>query len=98
MLTSGHHNRDASECAQELGIPIRASRQAAEHLGGAIAIADGINGYGETLAFFPDELLGDHPDRVKEGLKQAFAGLPERDFEHLLFAHGEPVIGHARRR
>lgn len=135
VLTSGHHNRDASECAQELGIPIRASRQAAEHLGGAlavepfgdhdelapgvtsipigklsddegalyiqvgggaIAIADGINGYGETLAFFPDELLGDHPGRVKEGLKQAFAGLLERDFEHLLFAHGEPVIGHGK--
>jgi hypothetical protein len=64
--------------------------------GGAIAIADGINGYGETLGFFRDELLGDDPDRVKAGLKQAYAGLLERDFAHLLFAHGEPVIGNGK--
>jgi hypothetical protein len=133
VLTSGHHNRDAAECAEAFGgIPIRASTEAAQRLGnalevetfgdhdevapgvtsirigqlcddegalyieaggGAIAIADGINGYGETLGFFRDELLGDDPDRVKAGLKQAYAGLLERDFAHLLFAHGDPVIG-----
>jgi hypothetical protein len=60
---------------------------------GALAFADGINRYGGALGFFPDSLLGAHPDRVKEGLKQAFHGLLERDFDHLLFAHGEPVIG-----
>jgi len=60
---------------------------------GAIAFADGLNRYGEALAFFPDELLGAHPARVKEGLKQAFLGLLTRDFDHLLFAHGEPLIG-----
>jgi hypothetical protein len=46
-----------------------------------------------ALGFFSDSLLGAHPDRVKEGLKQAFHGLLDRDFDHLLFAHGEPVIG-----
>lgn len=130
LLTSGHHGRDSHACAQAFGIPVRASREAAEHLGdglqvelfsagdepapgitaihigklapdegafhiavgaGAIAIADGINRYGDALAFFPDSLLGDHPDRVKEGLKQAYAGLLERDFDALLFAHGEPL-------
>lgn len=132
LLTSGHHARDAERCAATFGIPIRASSQAARHLGGAleletfsdqgevapgvtsihigvlsedegalyirvaggaIAIADGINAYEETLGFFPDNLLGEHPDRVRAGLKRAFAGLLELDFEHLLFAHGEPVVG-----
>jgi hypothetical protein len=64
--------------------------------GGAIALADGINRYGGALGFFPDELLGDHPDRVKEGLKQAYAGLLTRDFHHLLFAHGDPLVGHGK--
>ena len=60
---------------------------------GAIAFADGLNRYGEALAFFSDELLGAHPQRVKQGLKEAFLGLLTRDFDHLLFAHGEPLIG-----
>lgn len=130
LLTSGHHHRDAADCARHFGIPIRASREAAEHMGdrlqvetfndhdepapgvtaihigklsadegafhiavgpGAIAFADGVNRYGGALGFFPDELLGEHPDRVKAGLKDAFRGLLERDFDVLLFAHGDPV-------
>jgi hypothetical protein len=60
---------------------------------GAVAFADGINRYGGALGFFPDSLLGAHPDRVKEGLKQAFSGLLHRDFDVLLFAHGDPLVG-----
>jgi hypothetical protein len=60
---------------------------------GAIAFADGLIRYGDALAFVPDDLLGAHPDRVKDGLKQAFLGLLTRDFDHLLFAHGEPLVG-----
>ncbi|MDQ3676185.1 MAG: hypothetical protein M3401_05180 [Actinomycetota bacterium] len=60
---------------------------------GAIAFADGLTRYGETLGFFGDSLLGDDPDIVKEGLKDAFRGLLTRDFDHLLFAHGDPLIG-----
>jgi hypothetical protein len=131
LLTSGHHVRDATDCAATFGIPIRASREAAQridgaievevfghhdepapgviaiHIGkisedegafhiavgdGAIAFADGLIRYGGALGFVPDELIGDHPDRVKQGLKQAFSGLLERDFAHLLFAHGEPLV------
>ncbi len=61
--------------------------------GGAIAFADALNHYGSVLAFFPDELLGEHPERIKAGLKDAFRGLPTREFDHLLFAHGDPLIG-----
>ncbi|HEY0343715.1 MAG TPA: hypothetical protein VGC59_03645 [Solirubrobacteraceae bacterium] len=73
-------------CPDECALHIAAGK-------GAIAFADGLVRYGDALAFVPDELLGAHPDRVKEGLKQAFLGLLTRDFDHLLFAHGEPLIG-----
>jgi hypothetical protein len=60
---------------------------------GAIAFADGLIRYGGALGFVPDSLMGAHPERVKEGLKDAFRGLLLRDFDHLLFAHGDPLIG-----
>jgi hypothetical protein len=60
---------------------------------GAIAFADGLIRYGGALGFFSDALLGDDPATVKQGLKDAFHGLLTRDFDHLLFAHGDPLIG-----
>lgn len=60
---------------------------------GALAFADGLIRYGGRLGFVRDELIGDDPERVKAGLKEAFRGLLDRDFENLLFAHGDPLIG-----
>lgn len=60
---------------------------------GALVIADGITRYGGSLGFSPDRLLGDDPEAVKRGLRGAFSRLLDRDFDSLLFAHGEPVIG-----
>jgi hypothetical protein len=60
---------------------------------GAIAFADGLHRYGGQLEFFSDELLGEDPDRVKTGLRNKFSDLLARDFEHLLFAHGDPLLG-----
>lgn len=63
---------------------------------GAIVLADALNRYGDTLAFFPDHLLGDAPV-VKRALTQAFEGLlAQHEFDHLLFAHGTPIIGGAK--
>ncbi len=59
---------------------------------GAIAFADGLINYG-GLGFVPDSLIGDGAEAIKSGLKDTFAGLLSRHFDHLLFAHGEPVIG-----
>jgi hypothetical protein len=61
---------------------------------GAIVFADALNRYGDTLAFFSDDLLGDDPPAVMRALMGAFEGLlADREFDHLLFAHGDPVIG-----
>jgi hypothetical protein len=132
VLTIGLHHRDAPSFAEQFGIPVRASREAAErlrgrleveeftdgdevapgvtaiHIGkiapdesalhiavgeGAISFADGLIRYGGALGFVPDSLIGDDPSGVKQGLKDAFRGLLTRDFDHLLFAHGEPLVG-----
>jgi len=46
-----------------------------------------------SIGFVRDELIGDDPEAVKRGLARAFEGLLELDFDHLLFAHGEPLVG-----
>lgn len=61
---------------------------------GAIHFADGLvrwGGGGAPLSFVPDSLMGDDPDGVRDGLRSAYRGLLERDFDALLFAHGEPI-------
>jgi hypothetical protein len=60
---------------------------------GALVIADGIVRYGGEMRFVPDWLLGDEPEGVKRGLREAYSRLLDRDFDSLLFAHGDPVLG-----
>ena len=62
----------------------------------AVAIADGVINY-DGLGFFADFLLGDDPEAGKQRLRDGFARLAaEVDFDHLLFAHGTPIIGDGR--
>jgi hypothetical protein len=49
-----------------------------------------------ALGFVPDYLMDD-PEDTKLALKEAYARLAdELQFEYLLTAHGEPVVGGAR--
>lgn len=67
--------------------------------GGVIALADGLVNRGdgaERLGFVPDNLMGDDPEGVKRGLRAAFERMLDRRFEHLLLAHGDPVVGDGR--
>jgi glyoxylase-like metal-dependent hydrolase (beta-lactamase superfamily II) len=59
---------------------------------GLLSFADGLINHGR-LGFVPDELLGDDPEAVKRGLRDAFRALLDRDFDSLLFAHGDPLLG-----
>jgi hypothetical protein len=62
----------------------------------ALAVADGVISY-DGLRFVPDHLLGDEPEAIKRGLLARYAQLAEDiDFDHLLLAHGEPVVGNGR--
>jgi hypothetical protein len=67
----------------------------------AIAFADGLvrfEAMDGPLGFVPDSLMGDDPEGVKAGLKEAFTRLLSLDFEHLLLAHGLPVVGDGKER
>ncbi|HUX63988.1 hypothetical protein [Sulfuricella sp.] len=65
---------------------------------GILAIGDAIVRYGGKLGFVPDAYMGDDPDGVKRGLQAVFLRhLKEREFDHLLFAHGKPWIGEAKK-
>jgi glyoxylase-like metal-dependent hydrolase (beta-lactamase superfamily II) len=59
---------------------------------GALLFADGLVNWEGELAFVPDFLLGD-PEQDKRNLLDGLRRLLEEDFDHLLFAHGEPWIG-----
>jgi hypothetical protein len=61
---------------------------------GALACADGVIRAANTgeLTFVPDSLM-DEPEATKRGLTQAYEQLLDLDFDTLLLAHGEPVVG-----
>jgi hypothetical protein len=59
----------------------------------ALVIADGIVRRDGEMRFVSDGLLGDDPESVKAGLRRAYSRLLDRDFDNLLFAHGDPLIG-----
>lgn len=62
----------------------------------ALALADGlIRGDGGPVSFVPDSLMDDPPG-TKAGLLDAFERLLELDFDHLLLAHGSPLVGEGR--
>jgi hypothetical protein len=61
---------------------------------GALAFADGLTRpRGGGLTFVPGFLLGDDPAAVRAGLRESLRRLLDLDFDSLLFAHGEPLIG-----
>ena len=58
--------------------------------GGALLFADAVMNYG-GVGFVSDEHLADDPDEVKRQVRDHCAALLDEDFEHLLFAHGDPL-------
>jgi len=60
--------------------------------GGALLFADSLISYG-AVGFVPDSLIGEDAEGVKRKIRERCAALLDEDFEHLLFAHGEALIG-----
>lgn len=63
--------------------------------GGALLFADSLINHGE-VGFVPDNLIGEDPEAVKRRVRERAAALLDEEFEHLLFAHGDPLIGGGR--
>jgi hypothetical protein len=62
----------------------------------ALACADGVVRWRGRpgLSFVPDYLMDD-PEQTKRGLREAYNRLLNLDFDLLLLAHGDPVVGGA---
>lgn len=63
--------------------------------GGALLFADSVIRYG-SLGFVPDNFIGDDPVGVKAKVREGCSALLDRDFKHLLFSHGEPLLDDGR--
>jgi len=66
--------------------------------GGILALGDCVIHYGGELGFVPDEHMGEDPPAIKRGIKGSLARYLDREFQHLLFAHGDPIVGDGRER
>jgi hypothetical protein len=67
------------------------------HAAGAMALGDALVHPPESpIAYASDDMLGKHPDRARMALKDAFGALLARDFDALLFTHGEPIPHHGK--
>jgi hypothetical protein len=75
-------------CADDTALEIAAAE-------GALLFADAVINHG-GLGFVSDPLIGDDPAAVKRRVRERASALSGRDFDHLLFAHGEPLIGGGR--
>ncbi len=67
----------------------------------AVALADGVVRFDAPdapLGFVPDFLLGDDPQDVRSGLRRSLGRLLELDFDHLLLAHGMPLVADGKGR
>ena len=66
--------------------------------GGALAFADGLaRPRGGGLRFVPGFLLGDDASAARARLRESLRRLLDLEFDHLLFAHGDPLIGGGKR-
>jgi hypothetical protein len=65
---------------------------------GALLFGDGLFRYGGELGFASDSLLGDDPEPVRRAMEDSIRRVVDYDlhFDHLLFAHGDPLVGGGR--
>jgi glyoxylase-like metal-dependent hydrolase (beta-lactamase superfamily II) len=59
---------------------------------GALLFADSLVNQ-DGIGFVSDRLIGDNPEAVKEQARERAADLLDEDFDILLFAHGDPIVG-----
>jgi glyoxylase-like metal-dependent hydrolase (beta-lactamase superfamily II) len=75
-------------CPDDMALEIRAA--------GALAMADGLVHFEEGIGFVRDSYM-DNPAETKRGLVSSLEELLDVDFDTLLFAHGTPIVGGAKK-
>jgi glyoxylase-like metal-dependent hydrolase (beta-lactamase superfamily II) len=76
-------------CPDDMALEIRSA--------GALAMADGLVHWDGRVRFVSDSLM-DHPPQTKRALVQSLQRLLDVDFDTLLFAHGDPIVGDGKQR
>jgi len=71
-------------CPDDMALEIRSA--------GALAMADGLVHVENGIRFVPDNYMDD-PAETKRALAGSLEQLLDIDFDALLFAHGEPIVG-----
>ena len=62
----------------------------------ALSVADGVINYG-GLGFVPEAHLGDDVEATKQAIRASYGRIAaEAEFDNLLAAHGDPIVGGAR--
>ena len=74
-------------CPDDMALEIRSA--------GALAMADGLVHFEDGVRFVRDDYMDD-PAATKRGLVAALERLLDVDFDTLLFAHGQPMVGNGR--
>lgn len=80
-----------SLCPEETALLVPAA-------GGVLALGDSVVRQDDELAFVGDHHMGDDPATVKRGLLRSLGRILEREFRHLTFAHGEPIVDEGKER
>lgn len=96
-VTAFEHGADLPGGVKAIEVGVLCPEETAFHLpidGGVLAIGDALVRWEGELGFVPDFLLGDDPPAIRAGIRDAFIRIcRDFDFDHLLFAHGEPLVG-----
>ncbi len=66
--------------------------------GGVLALGDAVVREDGELSFVGDHHMGDDPAAVKRGLLEALGRILEREFRHVTFAHGDPIVDEGKKR
>ena len=94
------HGDELAAGIRALEVGVLCPEETALHIpvsAGVLCIGDAVVRCDE-LCFVGDDLLGDDPAAIKRGIRDAFQRLCDtEEFDHLLFAHGEPVVGDGKR-
>jgi glyoxylase-like metal-dependent hydrolase (beta-lactamase superfamily II) len=59
---------------------------------GFLSVADAVVNY-DGLGFVPDQYIGDDPPAIHEAIRAAYRELLDEQFDSLLPAHGDPIVG-----
>ena len=80
-----------SLCPEETALLVPAA-------GGLLALGDSVISENGELGFVGDQHMGDDPEGVKRGLRGSLRRILEREFRHVTFAHGEPIVDEGKER